>query len=124
MSENKKIIHLTFDDWENTYFEEDEKYEEFLKCIEDENKTFFNYVLMPYDMANIYLITTTEEDLIEHGFEELCNQENDFFFGCKFTEKQKEQVYPEYDKTKWNDKKNGGFIFYEEAIEKMENYGK
>lgn len=113
-----KLLHIRISDWENFYFKDETKYDEFLEIIYSENneKCFFNYYMMPYDQAMLFFITTTKQDLIEHGFEELVTFNTVPFFRVTPLEEEINLIYPLYNKEIWNKRENGKVFFYENAI--------
>lgn len=102
-----KIIYIEINDWEMSFNSESLK-----NIFDDLNKqnlenVYFNYSMTCVDMAAVYLITTTKEDLVEHHMEELLqyeiNEENKSMFTSNF--------YRKYNPMYWHDKNNNGLFF-------------
>lgn len=62
-----KIVYICFNDWDDEF--ESEKCKDFLLSPKKERYPF-EWEVGNYDMAAVFLITTTEEDLREYGYEE------------------------------------------------------
>lgn len=72
---NDEIIYISFNDWDDNF--ESPKCKDFMKGNINSEKLPFNWDVGVYDQAMVFVITTTEKDLLDNGYEEFLKNKID-----------------------------------------------